>query len=288
MFAHNNTEIDYLKMAYINALLVKKHLKVGVCVVTDQHSYDYVLETVPEDRLRKAIDHIIIVDKDRTFKNKNKKVYRDTINTAKSLSFYNINRADAYDISPWDETIMIDTDYLILSDTLNACWGSKNSLMMNYTWQDINFERTYKLDKVASDSICMYWATVVYFSRAELPENFFTFCKHVRKNSEYYHMLYRWPGNTFRNDYVFSIAAHLINGLHHKKIPELPTTLYKTFDHDDILSIKSHSEIILYLEKHNSPGEFFLSKWKDLDLHVMNKWALNRAAADLLWYATHE
>ena len=57
MFAHNNSEIDYFRMAFVNAMLVKKHLGADVTVVTDQHSYDYVLETVPEDKIQKAISH---------------------------------------------------------------------------------------------------------------------------------------------------------------------------------------------------------------------------------------
>ena len=288
MFAHNNSEIDYLRMAYVNAKLIKKHLGVNVGVVTDKHSYDFVSETISVTDLHDAIDHFVFTDKDRNFKVGNKKVYRDTVNTAKTLSFYNINRADAYNLSPWDETIMIDTDYIILGDTLNQCWGHKNPLMMNYTWQDINFNRSFDLNRVANDSITMYWATVVYFQKDPLAENFFNMVKHVRDNNHFYKTAYRWPGKTFRNDYAFSIAAHIINGLHHKHIPELPFKLYKTFDLDDIHSVKSASEIVMYLEKHDAQGEYIMSNWHDLDLHVMNKWALNRATEDLLWHANHE
>ena len=284
MFAHNNSEIDYFRMAIVNALLVKKHLGVSVCVVTDKHSYQHNLETIPQDLINKAIDDLIVVEKDREFKNKNIKVYRDTVNHQKDLSFYNLNRADAYDISPYDETILLDTDYVILGDTLNRCWGSKNSIMMNYTWQDINFERKFQLDRVAKDSISMYWATVVYFTKSDYAESFFTMCKHVRQNASYYKMLYRWPGRTFRNDYVFSIAAHLVNNLQQNNIPELPFTLYKTFDLDDVHQVRSDSEIDMFLEKRDQSGEYILCNWKDLDLHVMNKWALNRISEDLMWY----
>ena len=222
MFAHNNSEIDYFRMALVNAMLVKKHLGADVTVVTDQHSYDYVLETVPKDKIDGAIDNIIISNKDRNFKLKNSKVYRDTINHQKSLSFYNLDRADAYDITPYDETIMIDTDYIVLGDTLNSCWDNKNDLMMNYTWQDINFNRKFKLDRLSIASITQYWATVVYFKKSDTADSFFTLCKNVRKNYSYYKQIYRWAGSTFRNDFVFSIAAHMLNGLTDKCVPQLP------------------------------------------------------------------
>jgi len=282
MFAHNNTEIDYFRMAVVNAMLIKKHLGTDVTVVTDQHSLDYVTQSIPRDQIDLYIDNIILNHKDSEFKHKNTKVYRDTINLQKSLSFYNLDRADAYDISPYDETIMLDADYLILGNTLNSCWGNKNPMMMNYTWQDINFNRKFDLDRLSIASITQYWATVVYFQKSAYAESFFTLCKNVRKNYAYYKNLYRWSGSTFRNDYVFSVAAHMLHGLSDKSLPELPFKLYKSFDFDDIHSVISTEEIIMYLEKHDSPGDFLLTRWSDLDLHVMNKWAINRASSKFL------
>ena len=286
MFAHNNSEIDYFRMAVVNALLVKRHLGVPVCVVTDQDSYNFAVESMGEDIIDSAISTIKFVDTDHNFRRANTKIYRDTVHKQKKLPFYNINRCDAYDLSPFEQTLLIDTDYLILSDTLNACWDNRNPFMMNYSWQDINFERKLELDFVAPASITMYWATVVYFTRDEFSENFFTLCKHIRENTSYYRDLYKWSESTYRNDYVFSIAAHMINGLEDRSIPQLPTKLYKTFDFDDVHSTPSDSEIILYTEKTDTPGDFILSRWRDLDLHVMNKWALNRISDQMLEHLT--
>ncbi len=282
MFAHNNTEIDYFRMAVVNAMLIKEHLGVDVTIVTDQHSYDYVTQTIPGSQIDSCVDNIIINHKDKEFKRTNSKVYRDTVNLQKSLSFYNLDRADAYDISPYDETIMIDADYLILSNTLNSCWGSKNPLMMNYTWQDINFNRKFKLDRLSPATITQYWATVVYFNRNEYTKHFFELCKHIRENYSYYKNLYKWSGSTLRNDFIFSIAGHILNGLSDKKVCQLPFKLYKSFDYDDVHSVVAINEINMFLEKHDATGEYLLCKWKDLDLHVMNKWALNRTSVKFL------
>ena len=198
------------------------------------------------------------------------------------LSFYNLDRADAYDITPYDQTILLDTDYVIFSDTLNKCWDNKNDFMMNYSWQDINFNRKFQLDRLSQTSITQYWATVVYFTKSEYSENFFTMCKHIRDKINYYRSLYKWAGKMYRNDYVFSIASHMLNGLQDKATNQLPFTLYKTFDFDDIHSVKGTNELVMYLEKHDAPGEYVLSRWCGMDLHVMNKWALNRISSGLL------
>ena len=52
-----------------------------------------------------------------------------------------------------------------------------------------------------------------------------------------------------------------------------------------IYSAKNENTLIMYLEKPKEPGNFILSKWSDIDLHVMNKWAINRISDNLLEYA---
>lgn len=287
MFAHNNTEIDYFRLAVVNALLVQKNLGIkNITVVTDPHSLAQGEKTLGKRLIKKAINNIVVIDKDIQFKAKNQRLYKDTSHTAKYLPFYNVNRCDAYDISPYDETILIDVDYLILSDTLNSCWGHNNELMMNWKFQDIMYERKDpSLNRLYDMGITMYWATVVYFRKTEYVESFFNIVKHVKDNPQYYKDLYKWHGTLYRNDFSFSIAAHVMSGFVDKGIPQLPTTLYKSFDTDDIHSAVDENTIVMYLEKPRSPGDFMLTKWQGIDLHIMNKWAINRVSEELLEYA---
>ncbi len=236
--------------------------------------------------IKKAINNIIVVEKDKEFKLSNTRIYKDTSHTAKPLSFYNVNRCDAYDLSPYEETILLDVDYLILSDTLNQCWGHNEELMMNWRYQDIMYERKDPtLNRLNDFSITMYWATVVYFRKTPYVESFFNCVKHVKNNPQYYKDLYKWNGTLYRNDYSFSIAAHMMSGFQDRGIPQLPTTLYKTFDTDDVHSAVNDNTLIMYLEKPRSPGDFMLTKWSGVDLHVMNKWAINRISEDMLSHA---
>lgn len=287
MFAHNNTEIDYFRLAVVNALLVQKNLGIkNITVVTDPHSLAQGEKTLGKRLIKKAINNIVVVDKDIQFKAKNQRLYKDTSHTAKYLPFYNVNRCDAYDISPYNETILIDVDYLILSDTLNSCWGHNNELMMNWKFQDIMYERKDpSLNRLYDMGITMYWATVVYFRKTEYVESFFNIVKHVKDNPQYYKDLYKWHGTLYRNDFSFSIAAHVMSGFVDKGIPQLPTTLYKSFDTDDIHSAVDENTIVMYLEKPRSPGDFMLTKWQGVDIHIMNKWAINRVSDNLLEYA---
>lgn len=284
MFAHNNEEIDYLRLAITNSLLIQKNTGIkNITVVTDPHSLKHNEETLGKKFIKKAINNLIVVEKDKKFKNSNIRLYKDTSHSSKYLPFYNVNRCDAYDISPYDETILIDADYLILSDTLNHCWGHNNELMMNWKYQDIMYERKDpSLDRLYDMGITMYWATVVYFRKTEYVESFFNIVKHVRNNPQYYKDLYKWQGTLYRNDYSFSIAAHMMSGFADKGISQLPTTLYKSFDTDDIHKVIDNQTIIMYLEKPRAPGDFILTKWQGLDLHVMNKWAINRFTEEFL------
>lgn len=285
MFAHNNDEIDYFRLAVINAFLIQRHLKLKpeqITVVTDKHSFKYSSKNLSKELISAAIGNVIKVDKDRDFKYRNLRLYKDTSHTAKKLSFYNINRCDVYDISPYDETILIDADYLIFSDSLNQCWDHNNELMMNWQYEDVMVDREFEnLERISPLGISMYWATVVYFRKTPYTESFFELVKHVKNNQDYYRDLYKWPGGLYRNDYSFSIAAHMLGGFQDRSLEQLPVSLYKTFETDDIHSAESDSCLLLYLEKLRSPGDYILTRWQGVDVHVMNKWAINRISDKL-------
>lgn len=285
MFAHNNKELDYIRLAIVNALLIQKNLGLTndqITIITDSHSLAYAEKTIGS-LAKLACKNYIVVDIDARFKHQNQRPFKDTSLNIQVLPFYNANRCDAYELSPYDETIIVDADYLILSDALNACWNHSNELMMNWEYHDAMHGREHaELHRIGDLSITMYWATVVYFRKTEYCETFFNFVKHVRDNRIYYGNLYNWRSGIYRNDFSFSIAAHMLTGHIDRQLPQLPIKLYKTFDTDDVYKVTGLNEIVLFLEKLRSPGDFILTKWKDVDLHIMNKWALNRISEDLI------
>ena len=59
MFAHNNDEIDYLKLATVNAYLIKENCDIhDITVVTNQASYDYTTSQIGEEFVNLSLIHI--------------------------------------------------------------------------------------------------------------------------------------------------------------------------------------------------------------------------------------
>jgi hypothetical protein len=278
MFAHNNEEIDYVKIACLNAQMIKRNLDVGVTLVTDTGTLSWAKQSLGEEYINQCFEYVISEDPDYVYKQQNMRAFRDTVYTIKHLPFYNCDHWKAYALSPYDETIFIDADYLIMSDSLNRCWGSKHDIMINKDIKELFFGRVQEKTTVGNSGIDTYWATCIYFRKSELAEHLFFMVKYVYDNYAYYKDLYSTPNAMFRNDYAFSIAVHIMNGCSNSDlIKQLPIpALFKSFDNDDIVSINGQNDVTLLLEKPNCPGDYILSRVRDLDIHIMNKWAILR------------
>ena len=64
MFAHNNTEIDYIKLAYVNSLLIQKYMgldRTQITVVTDPHSLEHGKETIGIRKMQQAFKNTVVV-----------------------------------------------------------------------------------------------------------------------------------------------------------------------------------------------------------------------------------
>jgi len=279
IFAHNNEEIDYVKIASLNALMIQRNLDVGVTLVTDDGTLSWAKQSLGEEYLNQCFEHIVIdSDTDYVYRQNNIRAFRDTVYTVKHLPFYNCDHWKAYDLTPYDETLFVDADYLIMSDTLSRCWGSDHEIMINKDIKELYFGRRQENTTVGKSGIDTYWATCIYFRKSELAEHLFYMVKYIYENYGYYKELYTTPNSMFRNDYAFSIAVHMMNGFSNSDlIKQLPIpAIYKSFDNDDIISVNGLNDITLLLEKPKCSGDYILSRFTDLDIHIMNKWAVLR------------
>ncbi len=283
MFAHNNDEIDYFKIAYANALMVKKNLGVPVSIITDSGSLGWAKTSIGETNLAECFDHIITVDRDYTFKNP--RTFSDTSFSTKSLQFYNCNHWAAYELTPYDETLLIDSDYLIMSSALNNCWGTDNDVLIDHRIYSPGGDRAPYTKYIDDFGIKLYWATVIYFKKSKFSEVLFYLVKHIQDNYRYYKDLYCFANSMYRNDNAFSVAVHTLNGFvdtDNSTIGKLPVPgLLMSWDVDDIHSVPGVDDIMVYTEKPEK-GQYLLSRFKNTDIHIMNKWAINRFSDRLI------
>ncbi len=277
MYAHNNSEIDYFKVACANALMVQKNLKVPVTVITDKNTLSNSTDLLGIDFINQCFHNVITVESKELFINTRN--YADADQPTKSLQFYNCSHWRAYELSPYDETLFIDADYLIMSPVLNNCWNSHNDFMINSNILEPGYAKDPWSKNVDDFGIKQYWATVIYFKKTLFAQSIFDIVKHVEKNYGYYKQLYYFENTMFRNDYAFSIAMHMINGFRdNSDYVKLPITgLLMSWDKEDIYKINNINDITLY-----SGNKNHLVRLKNQDVHIMNKWAINRHADKLI------
>lgn len=285
MFAHNNQEIDYFKIACTNALMVQHNLKVPVAMLTDEGTYSWAQKSLGQEFIDKCFKYVIVKDRDYVYQQNNPRTYHDTMFSSKSLPFYNCNHWMAYDITPFEETLFIDSDYLVMSDTLANCWGSINDVMINHDIENLSLLQSPTNRNIDALGIKMYWATVIYFRKSEIAQYLFSIVKNIFENYEFYCQLYLITSSMFRNDYAFSIAVHMLNGFSevNNTIPQLPVgKLLMSFDTDDLYSVNNVNDITCLVEKPNTSGLFLAVRCKNTDIHVMNKQAVSRHSDKLI------
>lgn len=269
LFAQNNPEIDYVQMAIYAAERIKKFLDVPVTLATD--NLDYLEKTYPEKL--NVFEHIL----DITSPFVQKKQFYDGTLSNKVLPWKNFTRADAYDITPYDETIIMDVDYILNSDKLSHIWNSSTDLAIYKTGYDLaQWRDTSSFEYFNQYTIPFYWATVFYFKKNSVARSFFKIVQHIRYNWAYYRLLYAIGSSSYRNDYAFSIAIHMLNGhTNGSLVGNLPGKLHYIRDRDILVSSKD-SAMTFLVEKQNHIGEYTLIRTGGLDVHVMNKYSLAR------------
>jgi hypothetical protein len=280
IFALNNKHVDYIKIALFAAKNAKKYLKCPVALVTDSKAW---LESQYPNYLE-IIDSVITIvnrptDKaDEFYFNVKQqfRTYRDG-DDSKRLEFKNDIRVKAFEISPFDETLVIDCDYIISNDNLKYCWDQPHDFLIYKTAQDLSYYRNDpRLLTISETSVDFYWATVFFFKKTENTRIFFGLLEHIEENWNFYRYLYQISYSLYRNDYAFSIAIHIMNGFQKGDwAANLPGTLYYTTDKDYVIA-KNNNEMKFLIEKENYQGRYTISKTNSLSVHIMNKFSILR------------
>lgn len=264
IYGYNNDKVDYTDIALCNALMIRANSsEKKVTLVTDENSVEWLIKK--RGNLVKTFDQIILHDGGETQTRR----FNDTMKTSHRLLWRNRARADAYHLSPYDNTMMIDADYLIMDNTLDAVWLSYADIMANKTAISLKHEPLHENEqRLEPYGIPMYWATSVFFRKTPQAERFFGMVENIRNHYNYYQQIYHFPGSLYRNDYSFSIAAHVLK----HNVFQLPyPTMMVAGENDDLINVARND--FTFKSEDGS-----LARIRDFNIHVMNKFAIMRNA----------
>jgi hypothetical protein len=266
IYAHNSRVIDYARSSMVSGFLAKKYLKKSVTLITDDTTLDWIKESGLLETTGKIFDSVITTDK--PLQENTRRLYNG--NLFDDIPFFNANRFSAFDLTPYDKTLLIDSDFLIFSDVLNNFWNIDTNLMIGESAVDVSHvDRLGYHDKYISDvGIKMYWATTVMFDKSEESRVFFDNIKHIRSNYRYYADLYRFDPRLYRNDISFSISKHMLDGFNQSADVNLPPVL-SSISKDILVDIYENGVKLLINE--NTQHNYYASSIKNVDIHVMNK-----------------
>ena len=175
LFATNTAETDYVGIAETNAKLIEKFLGLPTTIVQGH--------TTGNKRL---VDGAVV-------------------------EWNNGGRCDAYDLSPYDQTLLIDSDYLMLDKSLLATLETVDDYAIPH--KNIYVNSLATVDSMGPYAISpMLWATAIAFNKTPKAKALFDLVKIIQKNYSYYRSLYKIQPRNFRNDVAFTIADRIING----------------------------------------------------------------------------
>jgi len=241
VFAFNSQKVKYTAIADQTSKLIKKNTNLPVTIVTDidaELKFDY--------------DQIIRVDS----KTGNVRFSKDQ----QLYEWKNFDRYRAFDLSPYDETILIDTDYLMLDNSLLKLLEQPFDYRLMYNMQTPQGLNT---DEMGPASLPMVWATVVLFRKTVRAKMFFDLVGRIQRNYGYYRSLFAIRETNYRNDFAFSIANIILNG--HTLTPEQSIPWPMLTIEDTIESIDVKNKFLTVKYKHRAD---VISRQ---NLHIMDK-----------------
>ena len=268
LFANNNSQVDYIKQACYLAKKVKKHLKVPVSLVTSDRSR--VTDFYPYE----VFDRII----EKRSNNKFSKRYNDGALSHKKLEFNNDLRPLAYELTPYDTTLILDTDYIICNDLVKDVFDTTKDILLYKDSTDITLHRNFtEFKRISDTSIDFYWATCVVFKKTKFTKMFFELIEHIRQEWNHYANLYQLNTRIYRNDYSFSIAVDILKS---DNIGLMPGTMLYSTDKDVLFKIED-DKLKFLVEKKDRLGQYTAVYTHKQNVHVMNKFSLNRMIGEM-------
>lgn len=172
VLAQNTDSIDYVRQAYALALSLKlsQTVPVNISIITN--------DSVPQE-YRSMFDNIIEIP------------WGDS---SPDSRFKVENRWKIYHASPYDRTLVLDTDMLVLDD-LSSVWSTFENYKVYYTSK----VQTYRNEPVTSDFYRMaftandlpnLYSALHYFEKSEFAKEFYSWLELITNNWELFYGKY--------------------------------------------------------------------------------------------------
>lgn len=245
LFAFNSAQVDYVGLADLASRLIEKNLNLPITLITDNVSlpkfnYDNVIQV-------QAKGGNYRLDKNNNL-----------------IQWKNFDRCAVYDLSPYQETLLLDTDYLVMTDSLLKLFDQPFDYRLMYkmhTLLEISDE------EMGPASLPLVWATVVLFRKTQKSELFFKLIRRIQNNYAYYKTLYNMHDSSYRNDHAFSIANIILNGYSLDQHTSIPWPMLTVKDEIKELQLENNLIVI------RTTNRAIISPKQDM--HVMDKDYLN-------------
>lgn len=178
IFANNTETTDYISIAQLSGQLASKTLNLPFTIITDA-------------------EHVHVNQ-------------RYDMDSGQFVQWKNAGRYQAYELSPYDETLVIDADLLVYDAAIATVFD-----LGNWDWQvmrDVQGITQVYPKTMGVNSLPYVWATAFAFRKTETTAMFFDLVRRVQENYAFYRGLFNIEARNFRNDYAFAIADMIMTG----------------------------------------------------------------------------
>lgn len=217
VFAFNSSTVDYVKIADQTSRLIDTNLKLPITLITDKDAdpkFNY--------------DHVIKVD--------SRSGNLRTGANGELIEWKNFDRYLAYKFSPYDTTILVDCDYLVLDDSLLKLLTNNFDYKLMHNSHGHNGPLYQIMGTISPPFV---WATLVLFNKSSLSKQYFDLVGRIQRNYAYYSTLFNCTGS-YRNDYAFAMANIILNGYNLNEHQGIPWSMFTMEGGVKLIEIKNN------------------------------------------------
>ena len=165
IYCFNSEKILYHPVANFCINQVKQNLRLPVTVITNSITKDYLI----------GANNVIVIEN----KSGNKRVYNEEL-----TEWFNLERSQAYDYTPYDTTILMDADYFVYTDNLLQLTNTDYDFLLHDKVHDLTNRHSYEYHD--RSMIPLVWATVTIFKKNIRTKSVFDLIKHIQQHYGHY------------------------------------------------------------------------------------------------------